>query len=106
MVAENVSGTVYHDFRGKVKPQFGQKPTEIAIFSEMFRNMLQCCSMATQSRRKTIRQIADEAGVSVATVSRVLNGRDDVSDETRDLVSRIIRENGYTRADCRPAGPG
>src|SRR5437762_12344827 len=44
----------------------------------------------------TIRQIADLAGVSIATVSRVLNGRGDVSDETRDLVSRIIRENGYT----------
>jgi len=48
------------------------------------------------ARRKTIRQIADEAGVSIATVSRVLNGRDDVSDETRDHVSRVIRANGYT----------
>jgi LacI family transcriptional regulator len=47
-------------------------------------------------RRLTIRQIADLAGVSIATVSRVLNGRDDVADETRDLVSRVIRENGYT----------
>src|SRR5256885_12825209 len=47
-------------------------------------------------QRLTIRQIADEAGVSIATVSRVLNGREDVSDETRDLVSRVIRENGYT----------
>jgi LacI family transcriptional regulator len=46
--------------------------------------------------RLTIRQIADLAGVSIATVSRVLNGRDDVSDETRDLVSRVVRENGYT----------
>jgi LacI family transcriptional regulator len=46
--------------------------------------------------RLTIRQIADLAGVSIATVSRVLNGRGDVSDETRDLVSRVIRENGYT----------
>lgn len=46
--------------------------------------------------RMTIRQIADLAGVSIATVSRVLNGRGDVSDETRDLVSRIIREQGYT----------
>src|SRR4029450_12932638 len=44
----------------------------------------------------TIRQIADQAGVSIATVSRVLNGRGDVSDETRDNVSRVIRENGYT----------
>ena len=47
-------------------------------------------------QRLTIRQIADLAGVSIATVSRVLNGRDDVSDETRELVSRVIRENGYT----------
>jgi LacI family transcriptional regulator len=44
----------------------------------------------------TIRQIADLAGVSIATVSRVLNDRDDVSKETRDLVTRVIRENGYT----------
>src|SRR2546430_14499276 len=48
------------------------------------------------ARRTTIRHIADQAGVSIATVSRVLNGRDDVSDETRDLVRRVIRENGYT----------
>ena len=48
------------------------------------------------SQRTTIRQIADQAGVSIATVSRVLNGRGDVSDETRDLVTRVIRENGYT----------
>jgi LacI family transcriptional regulator len=47
-------------------------------------------------QRMTIRQIADLAGVSIATVSRVLNGRGDVSDETRDLVRRVIRENGYT----------
>jgi LacI family transcriptional regulator len=48
------------------------------------------------SQRLTIRQIADLAGVSIATVSRVLNGRNDVSDETRDLVTKVIRENGYT----------
>src|SRR5881394_539939 len=48
------------------------------------------------SQRTTIRQIADQAGVSIATVSRVLNGRGDVSDQTRDNVTRVIRENGYT----------
>jgi LacI family transcriptional regulator len=46
--------------------------------------------------RMTIREIAELAGVSIATVSRVLNGRDDVSDETRELVGRVIREHGYT----------
>jgi LacI family transcriptional regulator len=46
--------------------------------------------------RMTIREIADLAGVSIATVSRVLNGRDDVSDETRELVQRVIQQHGYT----------
>jgi LacI family transcriptional regulator len=45
--------------------------------------------------RVTIREVADEAGVSIATVSRVLNGRDDVAPETRELVSQIIRDRGY-----------
>jgi transcriptional regulator with XRE-family HTH domain len=34
--------------------------------------------------RATIRDIADLAGVSIATVSRVLNDRPDVSRETRE----------------------
>jgi LacI family transcriptional regulator len=46
--------------------------------------------------RATIREIAELAGVSIATVSRVMNGRDDVSAETRELVQRIVRERGYT----------
>ena len=63
----------------------------------MFRNVLQWDVVTQRAlQRTTIREIADHAGVSIATVSRVLNGRGDVSDETRDLVSRVIRENGYT----------
>ncbi|MEP6813486.1 MAG: LacI family DNA-binding transcriptional regulator [Actinomycetota bacterium] len=46
--------------------------------------------------RATIREIAELAGVSIATVSRVMNGREDVSAETRELVQRIVRERGYT----------
>jgi LacI family transcriptional regulator len=45
--------------------------------------------------RVTIREIADLAGVSIATVSRVVNGHSDVSEETRDAVMRIVREHGY-----------
>jgi LacI family transcriptional regulator len=52
--------------------------------------------MAQPAHRMTIRQIADLAGVSIATVSRVLNGRDDVAPETRHLVRQVIREHGYT----------
>jgi LacI family transcriptional regulator, galactose operon repressor len=46
--------------------------------------------------RSTIHDIAQEAGVSAATVSRVLNGRDHVAPSTRELVARIVREHGYT----------
>jgi LacI family transcriptional regulator len=45
--------------------------------------------------RATIREIAELAGVSIATVSRVVNGREDVSPETRELVQRVVRERGY-----------
>src|SRR5215475_1519522 len=53
-------------------------------------------SRTTGPVRPTIREIAEEAGVSIATVSRVLNGRDDVSAETREQVGRVIRARGYT----------
>jgi LacI family transcriptional regulator len=45
--------------------------------------------------RSTIHDIAEEAGVSAATVSRVLNARDHVAPATRELVTRIVRERGY-----------
>src|SRR6267154_2782134 len=37
-------------------------------------------------RRVTVRDIAAQTGVSIATVSRALNGRDHVAPDTRDLV--------------------
>jgi len=47
--------------------------------------------------RVTITAIAKEAGVSLPTVSRVLNGRSDVAPETRQRVERLLRERGYRR---------
>ena len=54
----------------------------------------------TPSRRSkiTIRQIADKAGVSIATVSRVLNDHGDVSAETRESVWKVAKEYGYSIA--------
>jgi LacI family transcriptional regulator len=46
-------------------------------------------------RRITIREVARAAGVSTQTVSRVLNGRPDVSPETFERVQQVIRETGY-----------
>ncbi len=47
--------------------------------------------------RMTISKIAEQAGVSVPTVSKVLNGRSDVAAETRAKVESIIQEHGYRR---------
>jgi LacI family transcriptional regulator len=46
--------------------------------------------------RLTIREVADLAGVSTATVSRVINGRAEVSERARDAVLRVVREHGYS----------
>ncbi|RKN45028.1 LacI family DNA-binding transcriptional regulator [Streptomyces hoynatensis] len=43
----------------------------------------------------TITAIAREAGVSVATVSRVVNGRADVGRQTRERVQELLRRHGY-----------
>src|SRR5579884_4088688 len=43
----------------------------------------------------TIRQIARLAGVSTATVSRVLNNKPDVDPVTRERVLQLIKEQGY-----------
>ena len=43
----------------------------------------------------TIRDIARECGVSVSTVSRVLNNRPDVSEAVRRQVLSVVERQGY-----------
>ncbi len=50
----------------------------------------------SQRGRLTIREVAEAAGVSTQTVSRVLNNRPDVAPGTYDRVQRIIAEIGYS----------
>jgi len=57
-----------------------------------------------QSRTVTIAAIAAAAGVSVPTVSRVLNGRSDVAPQTRQRVEQLLRDHGYQRRGGRPQG--
>jgi LacI family transcriptional regulator len=47
-------------------------------------------------RSVTIQDVAKAAGVSVTTVSRVLNDRADVAPDTYDRVKEVILEMGYT----------
>lgn len=49
------------------------------------------------SSRVTIAEIAEHAGVSVPTVSKVLNGRADVAESTRVRVQQVMVERGYKR---------
>ncbi|GIE94475.1 transcriptional regulator [Paractinoplanes rishiriensis] len=53
-------------------------------------------SPAPGRKRPTIRDVAREAGVSYATVSRVLNGREWVSPEAVRAVREAITRTGYT----------
>ena len=69
-------------------------------FRKLFRTIavtnVQTERRSTAAGRTTIRDVAREAGVSIATVSRVINGRPDVSAETREAVLRVVREHGFT----------
>jgi len=47
------------------------------------------------SQRVTIKDVARAAGVSAQTVSRVINDRPDVAEETRQRVQQIIDDLGY-----------
>jgi LacI family transcriptional regulator len=51
----------------------------------------------------TIATIADEVGVSVATVSKVLNGRADVAPETRARIEASLERHRYRRRGKRPS---
>jgi DNA-binding LacI/PurR family transcriptional regulator len=51
----------------------------------------------------TLRDVARQAGVSVATASRVVSGFDNVRSETRERVERAMRELLYIPPGRRPA---
>src|ERR1700730_18938779 len=51
--------------------------------------------------RTTLAVIAAEAGVSLPTVSKVVNGRPDVAADTRARVERLLSEFDYHRPGAR-----
>lgn len=59
---------------------------------------------AAPRRKITIASIAQEAGVSVPTVSRVLNARADVAPQTRKRVEALLHHHGYRRRSARAGG--
>lgn len=55
--------------------------------------------MATKKEKKNtqLQDIANETGYSIATVSKVLNGRSDVAESTRAVIDKALKRSGYTR---------
>ena len=47
-------------------------------------------------QKVTIKDVAQAAGVSTQTVSRVINSRPDVSPDTRERVQQVVKELGYS----------
>ncbi len=52
--------------------------------------------MPIKKRAMTIQDVAKAAGVSVSTVSRVLNGKVDVASDTQERILEVIAKLGYT----------
>ncbi|MFN8074308.1 MAG: LacI family DNA-binding transcriptional regulator [Kineosporiaceae bacterium] len=55
-------------------------------------------------RGTTLRSVAEAAGVSTATVSKVLNNRPDVAPATRARVQRLLQQQNYRPLSGRPGG--
>ncbi len=53
------------------------------------------------AERITLARVAEEAGVSLSTISKVLNGRSDVASATRARVETLLSERGYVRRGGR-----
>ncbi|MFD6534631.1 LacI family DNA-binding transcriptional regulator [Streptomyces sp. NPDC060184] len=54
--------------------------------------------------RITLAAVAEAAGVSVSTVSKVLNGRSDISADTKERVEAVVGRLGYERRPTRKRG--
>ncbi len=64
-----------------------RKPRQVTVLGEPAR--------PARAGASTLTRIAAEAGVSVSTVSKVLNGRTDVAPATRERIGLLLRRHGY-----------
>src|SRR3954466_9919728 len=62
--------------------------------------MLASSDVSPDVPRVTLSEVAELAGVSLSTISKVLNGRSDVSSVTRAKVEALLAEHGYLRRNA------
>jgi DNA-binding LacI/PurR family transcriptional regulator len=68
-----------------------RRPSRVAMLAEPAAP----ARAASRAGASTLTAIATEAGVSVSTVSKVLNGRTDVAPATRERIGLLLRRHGY-----------
>jgi DNA-binding LacI/PurR family transcriptional regulator len=68
-----------------------RKPSQVAVLAEPAAPT----HAVSRAGTSTLTSIAAEAGVSVSTVSKVLNGRTDVAPATRERIGLLLRRRGY-----------
>jgi LacI family transcriptional regulator len=71
-----------------LRPQFQVQQKDLSIVVEV--------AMVLKKKKVTIRDVAQQAGVSYQTVSRVLNGSETVARDTRQRVLQAVQELDYT----------
>ncbi len=87
-------------YRRKARPRrrlgFSIKSNAISLLKNCQKNaIIAVALMRKRDSTMNIKQIAKAAGVSVATVSRVLNHPENVAPKTREKIQRIIEEEEY-----------
>ena len=80
------------DFNSKICNNSGNVTGNVTAILSLFKGL----GMRKNRRSVTIQDVAKTAGVSVSTVSRVLNGKVDVASETQDRIRSVIDDLGYT----------
>lgn len=69
---------------------------DMYVLPEIARKLDSAIAEQEGEQPMTIYDISEKAGVSIATVSRVLNGSSNVSEKTRQKVLKVMEENDYT----------
>lgn len=85
--------------RYRIHQAFGDSNSDSRVNHEQRHPKILSEGHGLSSRRTTLADVARAAGVSVATVSKVLNGRGDVAEQTRARVLKHLRAGSY-----RPVG--
>jgi LacI family transcriptional regulator len=100
MASEDCGGTVAQ--RSELSGRVSTPPSQGTTTERRSRTLAEPDLTAGQRPRSTLADIAAEAGVSLPTVSKVVNGRADVAPATRARVERLLDAHSYRHPGLRP----